>query len=41
MLSALAGVGSFLGAITMASRAAEPQMRGLALWALAAGVGRS
>ncbi len=38
MLSALAGVGSFLGAMTMASRAAEPQMRGLALWSVAAGV---
>ena len=37
LLSALAGVGSFFGAMTMASRAAEPQMRGLALWALGAG----
>jgi predicted MFS family arabinose efflux permease len=37
MLSALAGVGSFFGAMTMASRAAEPKMRGLALWAVAAG----
>ena len=38
MLSALAGVGSFLGAMTMAGRAAEPRMRGLALWSIAAGV---
>jgi MFS family permease len=37
MLSALAGVGSFLGAMTMAGRAAEPRMRGLALWSIAAG----
>ena len=38
-LSALAGVGSFLGAIVMASRAAEPSMRALAMWAVAAGTG--
>jgi MFS family permease len=38
MLSALAGVGSFFGAMTMAGRVAEPQMRGLALWSVAAGV---
>jgi predicted MFS family arabinose efflux permease len=37
-LSALAGVGSFLGAIVMASRVPEPRMRDLALWAVAAGV---
>jgi predicted MFS family arabinose efflux permease len=37
-LSALAGVGSFLGAIVMASRVSEPRMRDLALWAVAAGV---
>jgi MFS family permease len=39
VLSALAGVGSFLGAIVMASRVPEPGMRDLALWAVAAGVG--
>ncbi len=37
-LSALAGVGSFLGAIVLASRVPEPRMRDLALWAVAAGV---
>ncbi|MGZ8583641.1 MAG: MFS transporter [Actinomycetota bacterium] len=37
-LSALAGVGSFFGAIVMASRVPEPRMRDLALWAVAAGV---
>ena len=37
-LSALAGIGSFVGAIVMASRVAEPRMRDLALWAVAAGV---
>ena len=37
-LSALAGVGSFIGAIVMASRVPEPRMRDLALWAVAAGV---
>lgn len=37
-LSALAGAGSFLGAIVMASRVPEPRMRDLALWAVAAGV---
>jgi MFS family permease len=37
-LSALAGVGSFIGAITMASRVAEPRLRGLAWWAVAMGV---
>jgi MFS family permease len=37
-LSALAGVGSFLGAITMASRSAQPHIRGLAWWAFATGV---
>ena len=39
VLSALAGVGSFVGAIVMASRVPEPGMRDLALWAVAAGVG--
>jgi MFS family permease len=39
VLSALAGVGSFLGAIVMASRVAEPRMRDLASWAVAAGIG--
>ena len=39
VLSALAGVGSFLGAIVMASREAEPRMRDLASRAVAAGVG--
>jgi MFS family permease len=39
ILSALAGVGSFLGAIVMASREAEPRMRDLASRAVAAGVG--
>ena len=38
LLSALAGVGSFLGAITMASRSAQPGIRGLAWWAVATGV---
>jgi MFS family permease len=38
MLSALAGVGSFLGAITMASRIAAPKLRDLAWWAVACGV---
>ena len=38
VLSALAGVGSFLGAVTMASRVAEPRLRGLAIWAFATGV---
>ena len=37
-LSALAGVGSFLGAITMASRSAHPNLGGLAWWAVAMGV---
>ena len=37
-LSALAGVGSFVGAIAMASRVAEPRMRDLALWAVGLGV---
>jgi MFS family permease len=37
-LSALAGVGSFVGAIVMAGRAAEPRLRDLAGWAVAAGV---
>ena len=37
-LSALAGVGSFIGAMVMASRVPEPRMRDLALWAVAAGV---
>jgi MFS family permease len=37
-LSALAGVGSFLGAMVMASRVPEPRMRDLALWAVAAGI---
>jgi len=37
-LSALAGVGSFLGAIVMASRVPEPRMRDLALWSVATGV---
>jgi MFS family permease len=37
-LSALAGVGSFIGAIVMASRVPEPRMRDLAWWAVAAGV---
>jgi MFS family permease len=37
-LSALAGVGSFLGAIVMASRVPVPRMRDIALWAIAAGV---
>jgi MFS family permease len=37
-LSALAGVGSFVGAIVMASRVAEPRMRDLAAWAVALGV---
>jgi MFS family permease len=39
VLSALAGVGSFVGAIVMASRVPEPGMRDLSLWAVAAGVG--
>lgn len=38
LLSALAGVGSFLGAIVMASRVPEPGMRDLALWSVATGV---
>jgi MFS family permease len=38
MLSALAGVGSFLGAMMMASRSAQPRLRGLAIWAIAMGV---
>ena len=37
-LSALAGVGSFVGAMVMASRVAEPRMRDLAAWAVALGV---
>ena len=37
-LSALAGVGSFLGAIVMASRVPVPRMRDLALWSVATGV---
>jgi MFS family permease len=37
-LSALAGVGSFVGAIVMASRVPEPRMRDLALWSVASGV---
>ena len=37
-LSALAGVGSFIGAIVMASRQAEPRLYGLASWAVALGV---
>ncbi|HVF08247.1 MAG TPA: MFS transporter [Actinomycetota bacterium] len=37
-LSALAGVGSFLGAIVMASREPAPDMRGLSLWSIATGV---
>jgi MFS family permease len=37
-LSALAGVGSFIGAMVMASRVPEPRMRDLAWWAVAAGV---
>ena len=36
-LSALAGVGSFLGAIVMASRVPVPRMRDLALWSVATG----
>lgn len=39
VLSALAGIGSFVGAIVMASRVPEPGMRDLSLWAVAAGVG--
>jgi MFS family permease len=39
MLSALAGLGSFLGAIAMAGRDVEPSLRALALWSVAAGVG--
>ncbi len=38
VLSALAGVGSFLGAIVMASREPAPGMRDLSLWAIATGV---
>jgi MFS family permease len=38
LLSALAGVGSFVGAITMASRVAEPSLRALAGWAAVVGV---
>ena len=37
-LSALAGVGSFGGAIVMASRVPVPRMRDLALWAVATGI---
>ncbi|MEX0650542.1 MAG: MFS transporter, partial [Actinomycetota bacterium] len=37
-LSALAGVGSFAGAIVMASRVPVPRMRDLALWSVATGV---
>ncbi len=36
-LSALAGVGSFLGAIVMASRVPVPRMRDLAWWSVATG----
>jgi MFS family permease len=39
VLSALAGIGSFVGAIVMASRVPEPGMRDLSLWAVAAGIG--
>lgn len=38
VLSALAGLGSFLGAIVMASREPAPSMRDLALWSIATGV---
>lgn len=38
VLSALAGVGSFAGAIVMASRVPVPRMRDLALWSVATGV---
>jgi MFS family permease len=37
MLSALAGVGSFVGAMVMASRVPVPRMRDLALWSVAIG----
>lgn len=37
LLSALAGLGSFLGAMTMASRSAQPRLHGLAVWAIAMG----
>lgn len=37
-LSALAGVGSFVGAIVMASRVPEPRMRDLAWWAVGTGL---
>lgn len=36
-LSALAGVGSFVGAIVMASRVPEPRMRDLAWWSVGSG----
>ncbi len=39
MLSALAGVGSFLGAMVMASRSTVPRLRDLALWSVGCGVG--
>jgi MFS family permease len=38
LLSALAGVGSFFGAMTMATRADQPTMRRLGLWAVALGI---
>jgi MFS family permease len=38
-LSALAGVGSFIGAMVMASKVAHPSLRDLALWSVAAGAG--
>jgi MFS family permease len=38
LLSALAGAGSFFGAMTMATRADQPTMRRLGLWAVALGL---